>query len=198
MNPLPRTSFPPKAEVGSGQVTIVRDVNGSWTQIVGPAADPGGNPFTTFIAESEHPDEEELRLEHENEFVDSIAPEAGSEDSWLALDSDENAASGPLAQAIVQRVSATGALEARQTLPSPQETSEGVGPKGAAEKLVCPERNDCWLATSQGWLFHLSQEGARRNEDPSRRQRSGPERPDHRTPARCGRAAGPARRPPGR
>jgi hypothetical protein len=160
-NPLPRSAFPPRSEAGSGQVTIVHDVAGAWNQVVGPAADPGGNPFTTFIEEAEHPTAQELLQERQNESVGSIAAEPGSEDAWLALGSEANSAKGPLAQATVERLSAAGALSERQALPSAQEEGEGTGPKGAADKLVCPERNDCWLATTQGWLFHLSDEATR-------------------------------------
>jgi hypothetical protein len=161
VNPLPRRGFPPRSEASSGQVTVARDVAGSWKQIVGPVVDPGGNPFTKFIPEAEVPTSEELRLERGDEVVDAIAPEPESEYAWLALGSEDNSLKGPLAQAMVVRLSATGGLGERQVLPSPEEEGEGVGPKGAAEKIVCPEQNDCWLVTSQGWLFHLSSEATR-------------------------------------
>ena len=45
-----------------------------------------------------------------------------------------------------------------------------MGPKGVADKLVCPAPEDCWLSTTQGWLFHLANEGNRHlpaNGDPA-------------------------------
>jgi hypothetical protein len=33
---------------------------------------------------------------------------------------------------------------------------QGVGDLGAAGPITCPAANDCWLATSQGWLFHYT------------------------------------------
>jgi len=51
----------------------------------------------------------------------------------------------------------------------------GVGPKGAAFTLTCPAAHDCWLATTRGWLFHLSsqqeqtekEQGLTRDPDPA-------------------------------
>jgi hypothetical protein len=160
-NPLARSRFPARSEAPSGQVTILRDAAGSWQQLVGPAADPGGNPFTTFIGESEHPTAEELRREEQNEVVQAIAAEPEADAAWLALNSEANSFRGPLAQAMVERLSSAGALGEREVLPTPQEAGEGVGPKGAAEKITCPASEDCWLVTSQGWLFHLSSEATR-------------------------------------
>ncbi len=142
-----------------GEVTVLRDVGGTWTQVLGPTTDPGGtNPFTKAAGEPPS-----------NEVVQSIAAAppspaevvAGEEGAWLALNSRLNANKEPLAPAMVARLSSTGSVSERQTLPSAQETQEGVGPKGAAERIACPDVNDCWLATSQGWLFHLAPEGER-------------------------------------
>lgn len=33
---------------------------------------------------------------------------------------------------------------------------QGAGPRGDAGAIACPAEGECWLATSQGWLFHLS------------------------------------------
>jgi hypothetical protein len=158
VNPLPRRDFPQGSEDTSGQVTIVRDVAGSWTQVVGPYADPAGNPFTTVVPTKSESVAEASAKEAGNETVTTIAPEPGSEDAWVGLSSEIRARSGPLARAVVERISADGTLGEAQTMPTPQEESEGVGPKGAAQKIVCPEHNDCWLVTTQGWLFHLSSE----------------------------------------
>ena len=146
-SPTPEGSAP-------GEVTILRQVEGVWSQVLGPGSDPlGGNPFTKYLTK-EH--------EQSNDLVRSIAPEPGSETAWLALDTKGDAERpSPLAHAIVARISADGTVSEAQTLPSAKEEAEGIGPKGGAERIVCAARNDCWLATTQGWMFHLSDEAHR-------------------------------------
>lgn len=126
----------PPEESAPGVLTVVHYEHGAWTQVLGPFTDPeGGDPLAQDV-------------------VDSIAPEPGASSAWLALDSASDArAPSPLAGATLARVSAGGAVSEQQTLPAPV---EGLGPKGAAEKVVCPAPEDCWMVTSQGWLFHLS------------------------------------------
>jgi hypothetical protein len=125
-----------------GEVTIVRDAGGVWSQLFGsPETDPGGiNPFS-------------------GELVDSIAAEPGSESAWVALRPSAGVGAG--ATAALARVGGNQEVTERQTLPSMMEMSEGIGPKGAADKLVCPAENDCWLTTTQGWLFHLADDAHR-------------------------------------
>jgi len=142
---------PAPKESAHGEVTILRYSGGAWSQVLGYGSDPpGGNPFT-----------QPGRGERQNETVTSIGAEPGTPDAWLALTSLENtsADNGGAAPAILARVSASGEVSERQTLPS---AGEGVGPKGAAGKLVCPAANDCWLVTTQGWLFHYADEADRR------------------------------------
>jgi hypothetical protein len=140
------------AQLEGAEVTIVRySKEGIWSQLLGPSTDPsGGNPFTKFS----HP--ERPAEENANEEVTSIAPDPESESAWLALTSPENARLGSAAPAMVARVSSGGAISERQTLPTPAETEQGIGSKGAASKIACPAPGDCWLATTRGWLFHLS------------------------------------------
>jgi hypothetical protein len=129
-------SLDPPAESAGAEVTVLHYEKDVWSQLLGPSSDPpGGNPFG-------------------EDAVDSIAPEPGGPSAWLALDTIPDARSpSPLASATVARVSASGVVSEEQTLPAPE---EGLGPKGAAEKIVCPAQRDCWMATSQGWLFHLT------------------------------------------
>ncbi len=126
----------------------MRYAKGAWSQPLGPFADPPtGTPFP-------------------EEVVESIAAEPASESAWLALDGENAAAQlSPTASATVARVSASGQVTDVQTLPG---AGEGVGPKGAAKLIACPAPHDCWMATTQGWLFHLS-DGSRlqRNTDPA-------------------------------
>lgn len=147
------------------EVTVMRDSEGLWTQVIGYGTDPGGkNPLTKFDA-AEIKEEEARELE--DELVNSIAAEPGSEAAWLAISSGRNAKLGPVAPAMVARISAAGAVSERQTLPSPREVQEGIGPKGGADKVVCPAAGDCWLATTQGWLFHRALGGYPEVTDPA-------------------------------
>jgi hypothetical protein len=132
------------------EVTIVRlAANGTWSQPLGPTTDPSsGNPFTKF------PNPAKTKEERENEVVTSIAPDHSGESAWVALTSRENANLESAAPALIARVSASGEVS-RLTLPS----AGGAG-LGAADKIVCPAREDCWLSTRTGYLFHLSNGGA--------------------------------------
>jgi hypothetical protein len=122
-------------ETGPG-VTVDLRSEGVWTQLIGPDSHPSG---------------EEL---FPNERPSAIAAEPGSGGAWLALEPRQPGAVA--AKALVARISADGAVSDPQALPSRQEEDEGVGPKGAAAKLACPAVNDCWLVTTDGWLFHLT------------------------------------------
>jgi len=140
-NPVSESELPEGSE--AGQVTVVRDAGGSWSQVLGYSEPSRENPLAGYV-------------------VNSIAAEPGSESAWVALDTESDAASpSPTAPAIVARVSADGAVSDLQMLPSAEETAAGVGPKGAAEKIACPAAHDCWLTSSQGWLFHLAPEAER-------------------------------------
>ncbi len=147
----------PAPEGAPGEVTVLRFAGGLWSQILGASDHPEGeNPFTKVPGE-------EHSSSSKNETVDSVAAEppdeaeagAGSESAWLALTSGQNSAANP-APALLARLTSDGTVSERQSLPSAQESAEGVGPKGSAEKVACPAPHDCWLATSQGWLFHLT------------------------------------------
>jgi hypothetical protein len=143
----------PASPLTSGaEVTVIRNSEGAWTQPLGYGSDPEGtNPFTKFDAKEVS---ESLEKERENEMVSAIAAEPGSDSAWLALTSLANTTLGAVAPAMVARISGDGTVSERQTLPTSGEVAEGVGPKGRADKVVCPAANDCWLATAQGWLFH--------------------------------------------
>jgi hypothetical protein len=124
--------------------TVVRRSEGAWKQLIGPGTHPSGQEL--------FPDQ----------VTEALAAEPAANRAWLALDSAADASS-PSASAFapVARVSAEGQVSEERSLPSAQEQAGGVGPKGAGAKLACPAPNDCWLATTQGWLFHLAPEGER-------------------------------------
>jgi len=118
---------------------VIRHAAGSWSQVLGPETNPTG-----------------MELFREK-VVRAIAAEPGTNSVWLALDTRSDARQpSPTATAVVAHVSAEGKLIEEQTLPSTAEIEAGVDPKGAAAKIACPARNDCWLVTTQGWLFHLT------------------------------------------
>ncbi len=138
------------------EVTIIRLTPAGATQLIGPTTEPeGSNPFTR-----------QPGTEGSNETVSAIAAEPPGEEegegtpagesAWLGLDSAPNSSKEPVAPALVARLSSGGIVSQREQLPSAAEEAEGVGAKGAADKLTCPAPHDCWLATRQGWLFHLS------------------------------------------
>jgi hypothetical protein len=130
----------PPAGSSTPPVTVVRYSAGQWTQVLGPES----GSSSSF---------------GEDVVVNSVAPEPGTNGAWLALDTQLDN-EGPKASALVAHVGADGSLET-QTLPSAQEAAEGVGPKGAAERIACPAFDDCWMTTTQGWLFHLAPESER-------------------------------------
>ena len=113
-----------------------------WSQLVGPETVPNGTE--AFGKDT---------------TVTSIAAEPATHAAWLAVDSRLDAASpSPSTAARLARIGADGSITDRTTLP---EGGGSVGPKGAGEHIACPAPHDCWLVTTQGWLFHLSNgEGA--------------------------------------
>jgi len=163
---------PKPAEGGTpGQLTVVHRVEGFWSQLIGSEHPLG--PLLPSLSEEEallgrktKPEEVVAR----EATVSSIAAEPGGESVWLALQPPEGKGSLTTERAVLAPVSAAGKVDGAQTLPSSAEQEAGVGPKGAASKLVCPAQNDCWLATAQGWLYHLAPEGERtlpKDEDPN-------------------------------
>jgi hypothetical protein len=130
---------PPAHSTRAG-LTVER-YTGQWTHILGPE-----RPAPGAI---------------DQDVVNSVAPEPGTGGAWLALDSQVDAeAPSPTATALLAHVSADGTVQTL-TLPSEAEAAQGVGPKGAAKQIVCPAVADCWMVTTQGWLFHLAPEGER-------------------------------------
>lgn len=152
----------------AGQPTIARDEGGGWQQVIGPerTARTGEHPFAGLT-------------------FSSIAAEPGTESAWLGLDTPEDyaVATSPLEgelpsgteHARVARVAADGALSSEDELELPSASDEpGVGPKGAAFTMTCPGPHDCWLATTRGWLFHLSTQREREEKEAgSTRDRDG-------------------------
>jgi hypothetical protein len=131
----------PQRELPAGSeeapVTVARLFGGGWKALLGPQSERSSEaPFS-------------------GDIVNGIAAEPGSTSAWMALDSQTDAAApSPTESALVARISAEGAIseEDEQRLPATGE----AGAKGGAAKIVCPAAHDCWMATTQGWLFHLA------------------------------------------
>jgi hypothetical protein len=101
----------------------------AWTQVIGSEAFGGGDPFGA-----------------EEEPV-GVAPEPGVGAAWIALHTEDGLAH-------VARASAEGQITAHEELG----IAQGVGRRGNAGPIACPAVNDCWLATTKGWLFHYTTE----------------------------------------
>jgi hypothetical protein len=135
---------PPEGS-GPGALTVLRDSGGVWSQVIGPATEESLKTVPANLA---------------GDAVGGIAAEPESSTAWLALDTPTDLKNpNPTVPATLAHLEADGTL-ASEELPSAQETAHGIGPKGAAYKLACPAHNDCWMATTQGWLYHLSEEGS--------------------------------------
>jgi hypothetical protein len=149
---------PLSGEQERGQVTVVERSEGLWRQIFGPR-----NPLPEVFS-----GEAELRalvgevtpLAARAAPVTAFAVEPGSEDAWLALGPrDASKQRGRLAALV--HINPAGEVLGEQTLPSAEERAHGIGPKGSAVRLSCPAPEDCWMATREGWLYHLATPGAR-------------------------------------
>ena len=98
----------------------------------------------------------------------AIAPEPpsateageGREQALLALASRFEQQSERSAVASVATIGSDGAVSSVSTLPEGAQLKE-LGPLGYASDVVCPAAEDCWLATSQGYLFHLATDADR-------------------------------------
>jgi hypothetical protein len=134
-----------------------------WKQVIGPGTTPAGEEVFPKSG------------------VRAIAAEPATNSAWIALDSwkgceaplpcttpseleEFEESPGPEAHARVAHVSADGSVSDEMQLPAP---GEGIGPKGAVETIVCPADHDCWMATTQGWLFHLATAEERENPQPN-------------------------------
>jgi hypothetical protein len=143
----------------TGQVTVVRAVKRSFTQLIGPE-----HPLGPILPADKGEEESLLGSESAggsiaaNASVAAIAAEPGTGTAWVALAPAEGSAAAESSseRAVLIHLSAEGTVMGEVTLPSVSEEEQGIGPKGAAAKLVCPAANNCWLATTQGWLFHLT------------------------------------------
>jgi hypothetical protein len=81
--------------------------------------------------------------------VGGAAAEPGGEDAWVGFREPGDKVS-PLAR--LTRIHADGTVDPPTLLPG---EGEGIGHKGPAGPVACPAPGQCWMATGEGWLFHL-------------------------------------------
>jgi hypothetical protein len=117
---------------GDAHPIALRFSEGAWSQVVGGEGPGGGEPggAEPFAADEQFQD---------------IAAEPGSPAAWVTVHSTDG-------EAHVDRLTTEGKLSAQETLG----TTQGVGSRGNAGAIACPAAHECWLATSQGWLFHYT------------------------------------------
>ena len=149
---------------GLGQLTVAVREDGSWRLVIGPAS-RGGRQLERILAPEDGTEERELVGPSPSKAkVTSIAAEPGNASAWIGLERE-----GAQERAVLVHINAQGEELSARTLPDAEERAEGVGDKGTAARLACPQARDCWLATSRGWLFHLAPASERtlpRNGDP--------------------------------
>ncbi len=97
--------------------------------------------------------------------VRGVAAESGAEAAWVSFRHRGDTAS--IAPARLARIGADGSVGAEVALPAPGEEVNGeeIGFKGLAGPIACAGPEQCWTATSRGWLFHLGADPAP-NTDP--------------------------------
>jgi hypothetical protein len=76
---------------------------------------------------------------------ENLAADPGEQSAWVSMTTHDG-------EGLVDRVTSTGAVTDADVLGGPQ----GIGPRGEISALACPAAHDCWAATDQGWLFHLT------------------------------------------
>jgi hypothetical protein len=133
----PDTTVPSSSsKEGVAHPIVLRYSQGAWTQVVGNDEPGGDDPFSSEQVQAVP-----------GELFTGVAAEPGTPAAWLAVSSSDD-------EAHVDRVTATGTISAREKLGAAQ----GVGQLGTSGPIACPAANDCWLATSKGWLFHLTED----------------------------------------
>jgi hypothetical protein len=174
--PVPETDRP--ANSGKAGVTVVRYSKRQYSNESHEYEETGSPTWQQVLGPETHPSGEAV-LSHDG--VRAIAAEPETDDAWIGLDSWTSCSApspcstpteleefevppGPTTRAKIARIAADGAVSEEQELPA---SSEGLGPRGAAETIFCPAIHDCWMTTTQGWLFHLATNAERENSDPN-------------------------------
>ncbi|MGN6587786.1 MAG: hypothetical protein ACTHKT_10005 [Solirubrobacterales bacterium] len=116
------------SESGRGKLTVLRLGEFGFEQL--PLLDPEG-----FLRQGDR--------------LGGAALEPQRDYAWAGVAQLEDE---PPAPARLLRVHADGSVDPPILLPA---EGEGIGRKGAAGPIACPGPEQCWMATTEGWLFHL-------------------------------------------
>jgi hypothetical protein len=98
--------------------------------------------------------------------VNGVGAEPGRDDAWVSF--REGVDSGVGSPARLTRVHGDGTVDGETMLPAAGEELDGeaIGRKGLAGPVECAAAEQCWMATSKGWLFHLGPD-PQPNSDPA-------------------------------
>jgi hypothetical protein len=149
----------PTSELPAGSkaqgVTILREAGGRWAQLAPNADGESALPHGVELAGAERTQVGEVF--NERGASGALAPEPGSESAWLSV-RVAGVSGAELVRLGVSRERgvATGELLQADVLP---EADEPVGPRGEAGPVTCPAPHDCWMATTEGWIFHFGGNG---------------------------------------
>jgi hypothetical protein len=124
----PDSTKPPAGE-SAAQPVVLRYSGEDWTQIV---------PNLTSFEAGEDPI--------------GVAADPGEQAAWVTIASKDNDEIAHVDRLSAASGSGKWAVSERDELGPEQ----GIGPRGEAGPIACPSAHECWLATSQGWLFHLT------------------------------------------
>lgn len=128
---------------------LAPDDDGLWA-VAGALAAPA--EVTALRLEGE--DLEQVALDDPGEVLGpgiragGLAAEPGGE-AWVGV---RGSGEGAVPPARLARIHPDGTVETPISLPA---EGEGINRKGAAGPIACPAKDQCWMATAQGWLFHL-------------------------------------------
>jgi hypothetical protein len=94
------------------------------------------------------------------ERFEEVAAIPGTDQAWVSAEEHETVGSTN-ARADLLRIAADGTILEEVRLPA---TGQVLG---AARRMTCPAPDDCWMATTRGWLFHWTDGTAPpRDDDP--------------------------------
>ena len=154
---------------GRSQLTLLRNSEGSWSQLIPSRS--GHSPLPSEATLGGASSDVSPTRSGESGF-DAIAPEPGTDNAWLSLQTGDEHATVALIEAKLQEGQSepSVALIELGDLPGPQDQ---VGFRGTAGPIACAGRHNCWMATKGsgrtvgGWLFHLTNgEAVVPNDDP--------------------------------
>lgn len=96
--------------------------------------------------------------------VTDIAANPGTNTAWVAMDDTTSEVRG---RALVMKVDASGTVLEQVALPQATDPDPNAltAVTGTASRITCAAADECWLATTNGWLYHLSDGVPRERDD---------------------------------